>query len=177
MILSFFVGLAVCLIGSHLWLDRLLPFTGKPVTGAKNVLVQIVLSAVAILLLVLCLTGASILFSDDLRATVDTPSLLTLAVIVPVLETLLFNTLPLSLARRSKSFHSYPVAVLLQTFVFLVVHLVVLGPWAGLPVGLSAGLILALLYTQQLPSHGRAFGVTAATHGTYNAIIFFLTQF
>jgi len=174
MVFTFIVGLAVCLFGSHVWLGRTLPFIGEPVSGAKKIAIQIGLSAVAILLLVLCLTGASAFFSDDLRAVVDQPSLFTLAVIVPVLETFLFNVLPMSLANRSPRLQSYSVAVLLQTFVFLAVHLVVLGPWAGLPVGLSAGLILALLYTQQLPSTARAFGITAATHGVYNATIFLL---
>lgn len=176
MVLTFIVGLAVCLFGSHTWLDRFLPFTGEPVAGAKKICIQVVLSAVAILLLVLCLTGASALFSDDLRGSVDQPSLFTLAIIVPVLETLLFNVLPMSLVRSTR-LQSYPVAVLLQTFVFLAVHLVTLGPWIGFPVGLSAGLVLALLYTQQLPSKARAFGITAATHGVYNATIFLLTQF
>lgn len=176
MFLIFIAGLAVCSVGGHILLDRLVPFAGPPVQGFKQAMSQVVLSSIAILSLVLCLTGASSVFSDDLRDSAEHPPLYALAGIIPAIETVLFNLIPLSLVSRIKT-PSFPVAVLLQTFVFLVVHMVMIGPWSGFPVGLSAGFVLAMLYTSQMPSHSRAFALTTVTHGFYNAIIFFLSQF
>ncbi len=89
--------------------------------------------------------------------------------VVPVLETLLFASLPHYLFRFLHTFGLWCVLV----GVFLGAHLFFLGS-AGLAIGVAAGTILSAVYVMRRTTPLQAVFVTAAVHAAYNFVILIL---
>jgi hypothetical protein len=107
--------------------------------------------------------------SRDIRESELPMFMFTAVVLAPVLETLLFQMLPICLARACGARRGVQMGVSLV--LFAVPHFLV-SPLTGLTAGLVGGFYFAFTFTHwHRRSLGRAFGMTFLQHTIYNAIL------
>jgi hypothetical protein len=112
----------------------------------------------------------SILGAEGRKLEINFPALLCIGVIVaPVLETLLFQALPVCLARLCKA--SFAQQVVASVVPFFLAHAVE-GLATGVAAGLVGGFYFAFSYARWCrKSAWTAFWVTAASHAIHNGIL------
>jgi hypothetical protein len=113
--------------------------------------------------------GAALEVLDLSRGRAGTDlGFVTLAVVIPFIETLLMQTLTAVFVRRIGGDRIEILAAM--TTMFMVYHIVALGFAAGLVVGGLLGLIFSSIYATHLQrSHWFAIGWTTLAHGLHNA--------
>jgi hypothetical protein len=100
----------------------------------------------------------------------------TLAVVIPFIETLLMQTLTAVFVRRIGGDRFEILAAM--TTMFTVYHIVALGTATGFVVGGLLGLIFSSIYSIHLQrSHWFAIGWTTLAHGLHNAAAWVTMQF
>jgi hypothetical protein len=107
--------------------------------------------------------------SRDIKASQLPMFLLSAVACAPVLETLIFQMLPVLVARACGA--SRRVQIAASMLLFAVPHFVA-SPLTGLTAGLIGGFYFAFTFTHwQRRSLGSAFGMTFAQHTLYNAAV------
>lgn len=95
-----------------------------------------------------------------------------MTVVAPILETLLFQALPIFIVRRLKG--SFGLQIAISTLLFSLAHLPE-GLITGISAGLIGGLYFAFAYAYwRKRSRWKAFRVTAVAHSIHNGIAFLL---
>ena len=116
-----------------------------------------------------------LLWGVPIRSFVNLPVkrlFILLVILAPLIETLMFQTIPISITKWFKL--SFSFQIFISFVLFSIAHFLV-GWQVGISAGIIAGFYLAFTYTHWLTkSHLTAFWTTALSHSIRNFIAFIL---